>query len=199
MSYSTQCRNEVHGYKRFRRTSMYIEEKAQLVLNLNQVVSSMFPSEKSPQIVLEQLINLKRVVPYQFLLAIDADIEKIKILCKEDKEEFEKNASRTDLFPVCAIVRLMPAVYHSREFPYHINEAEAIAHTITYFCANRFRCAIHYPDVKTIYVEPNGDIETTYYPPDIVFGENSLIPSFEGSKEEVPSFTREDHYSFFRM
>lgn len=178
--------NLVPEYKRFQKTILYLKKSARSVNNLYQVFSSIFPDEKSCyQLVVDDLLHLKREVPYQFLFTINADVEKIKTLCMEDNEEFERNKERTDLSPRTVIVRLMPAVYQTRFFPYEMKEFEAIQYTLENFCESRFRCAINYPEFKTIYIEPDGEIHTIFYPPTLHFGLTLLTPSLDGSKEGV--------------
>jgi hypothetical protein len=190
MSHSNQCvqskHNRVPRYQRFQKTIVYLEKSAKSVENLSQIISTIFPDEKwSYQPLIEDLLHLRREVPYQFLSAIHASIEQIKALCIADNEEFERIKERRDLFPYRVIIRFIPAVYQSREFPYTMKERDAIQYILENLCEGRYRCAINYPELKTIYIEPNGEIETTFYPPTLHFGLTSLTPSQDGSNEGV--------------
>ena len=188
MSYTNQsCPakiNQVPGYKRFRRIIAYLEKRSQSVNNLSQVVFSLFPEEnKNSQQVLYELIHLMREIPYLFLSAIDADIEHIMALCGEDLKEFERNKERTDLYPQSVTLRYMPAVYQVRTFPFRMDEDKAVQYAIEHYCRNRFRCAINYPEFKTIYIEPDGKVDTVFYPPEIQDDTFSIIPSPDGREE----------------
>ncbi len=178
--------NYVPGYIRFGRTISYLKECASSVENITQGASPIFPDEKQMHSLrIEHLLHLKEELPYQFLSLIGADREKIEMLAKRDEVDFNRVVKRDDFIVNTVTVRLMSAVYQTRALPYAMAEKEAITYTLENFSKNRFRCAINFPDIKTIFIEIDGEVDVIYYPPTIDFGETSIIPSLDGSREGI--------------
>ncbi len=173
------------GYRRFRRTSAYLKSCALSVDDLSQVILSLFPHDlhRERSLILHQLLELKREIPRTFLSAIGADTARITGLCAEDLKEFEIWNSRGDLCPRSVTIRYMPAIYKRVSLPCRMGEHDAIRYTIEHYVCNRFRCAIDYPGLKTLFIEPEGSLDTVCYPPEITVTPCSLIPSYDGSRE----------------
>jgi hypothetical protein len=172
-------------YRRLRRTTAYLKSCVLSVDDLSQVLLSLFPHEpyRERSLILHQMLELKREIPRTFLSAIGAEADRITGLCAEDRKEFEIWSSRGDLCPRSVTIRYMPAVYKRVSLPCLMGEHDAIRYTIEHYVRERFRCAIDYPGLKTLFVEPDGSLDTVWYPPEITVTSCSLIPSYDGSKE----------------
>ncbi len=151
---------------------------------MDSFLKTLFLPEKIvPALLLEEIIALTRPVPTKFLTFIAADIKRIEELAKEDLEEFKIVSKRKDLRPQYATVRYMAAVYSSLALPSGLSEADAVIYLLDYCREKRFRCAITFRGFKSIFVEPDGDVSTIFYPPVLRMSEYSIIPDDSGYQE----------------
>jgi hypothetical protein len=124
--------------------------------------------------------NIKRDIPILYLKSIGVDLEVIEDLVKVDLEEFEK-VLEIPLFPTCGVIRYMACVYGTKEFESGTTEEEAIEILKEFTSIKRIRCCINYPYLKTIFVEPNGDVFYHYYRPSVKFTKNKLVLKKDGN------------------
>ena len=186
--------NRVSDYERFRNTKAFIRQQS---LNIpdNQRIT---PALKS---LLKRLgysrfdkfrknrmewDNLQRWVPLAYLAAIGADIEIIDYLVRLDQQEYDK-ALMIPLFPEYAVVRLMAAVYSQQCLPPATPEFEAIEILKKYSGEHGLRCCIKFPDIKTIWIEPDGNVHYSFYRPSFRVTKSWAIFSQDGKDVAVSS------------
>lgn len=176
--------NETPGYVRFEHVSRYLRTCASRNENLLELMTFLFPEElDSLQEVLEELLSCKREIPLLFLKSIEADIQEIYRLNASDFQNFENLKSTFSEKPKKLIIRYLAGVYQSLPIPEGMNEEEAIAYIKKHVAKGQFRCAINYPDFKTLYIERDDSVNVRYYPPCLELHDDCLIPSPDGSRE----------------
>jgi len=74
----------------------------------------------------------------------------------------------------------MAAVYATIEISPGTPEAEAVKMLQALCNKKRFRCCINYPELKTIWIEPDEDPQTGWYYPELSFTKDSAIFSRGG-------------------
>ena len=150
--------NKTQGYERFRNVSRYLRECLAKTDHLEQVMSFFFTEDDSNiSDYIDDLIAVRRNIPLVFLEGIGADINEIIRLNERDNEDFLQMKASFQGKPRYALIRYMATVYKSVAFPSEMNENDAIAYAQRYFCKKKFRCQINYPELKTIFIEPDGN------------------------------------------
>ena len=96
-----------------------------------------------------------------------------------DREEY-KQVLTIPRYTKYAIVRLMAAVYNNITIPAGLHEKEAREFLFDFMKGKRFRCCINYPELLSIFLEPDRSINTVYYPPSIRFTKKWAIPEKDG-------------------
>jgi len=168
--------NEVGSYKRFLHTKAYIQQKSAEHKDSGR-------NNPTIQVLMEKCgykkvekfrahrrewDNLERDIPLAYLRAIGVDLAVLKFTAKLDVEEYER-ALKSPLHPKCITVRWMAAVYSDFALPPETSETDAILFAQKFMREHKIelRCCIKYPDLKTIYIEPDGTVCTTYYRPSL--------------------------------
>lgn len=169
--------NQIEDYIRFRNLKLYIQSKSKLVSNSKELMSQAgygnYQKFKDHRI---QFDTCKRDIPLHYLKAIDIDLEIVKFCQELDMEEFQYTKDLKNLFPEYAIIRYMPAIYGNKEFPPNTGEDAAIEILRQFNKETKLRCAINYPDFKTIYFSEAGEkVTETYYPPLLKITKSKLV------------------------
>lgn len=185
--FSVRKINEISGFKRFRNTREYIRGLSSAIPDrlrpYPELVAlkqwSGYAKLDKFRIHRQEWDDLRRRVPLKYLEAIGADLEYVRRSVAADHEEYNL-ATKLPLFPRCAIQRLMPAVYVAIEIPPGTPEAEAV-NMLQILCnKKRFRCCINYPELKTIWIEPDCASVTSLYFPELSFTKDSALFSRGG-------------------
>jgi len=172
--FSSKQSNRVEGYERFRHAREYIREKSDswkdLGSNAEQMRELMLACgyndlEKFRKHRLEW-DNLERQVPIAYLDAVGVDLETLKLKVKLDHDEYQ-SVLGVPLYPRYGTIRYMGGVYGSFPFPDDAPEVDAVLMLQEYSRVNKRQCCINYPDVKSIWINPDGNVFTTYYEPAI--------------------------------
>ncbi len=119
-------------------------------------------------------------IPLTYLAAIHADLETLRFTEELDCDEFH-GAIEIPVFPRVAGFRVMAAVYSQLELPENTSEAEAIEILKRFSKEKGFRRFIPVRDLKTIFVEPNGEVFTQYYRPCLEITKTYVEASSDGS------------------
>ena len=179
--------NEIKNFRRFRNTRNYIKELSAVIQDrLRPYPELVALKQRSGYAKLDKFHlhrqewdALRRKIPLRYLEAIGANINDIKFAVEADKIEFN-NATSIPLFPRYAVQRAMAAVYITIEIPPGTPEAEAVNRLQALCNKKRFRCCINYPELKTIWIEPNEDPQTNWYYPELRLTKDSAIFSRGG-------------------
>ncbi len=179
--------NKVSDYERFRNTRSFIREKSLSISNNRwKDADSCELMKKCGYRNYHKLFDhridwndLRRWVPLVYLGAIGADLETIDYVVRLDQDEYDQ-ALRIPLFPKYAVVRIMPAIYSQQNLPPGTPEDEAIQIIKKYSLKNKLRCCIKIPDIKTIWIEPDGKDFVTYYRPSFRITKSWAIFSQDG-------------------
>ncbi|MFZ7133885.1 MAG: hypothetical protein ACOWWR_16175 [Eubacteriales bacterium] len=175
--------NTIEYYQRFRNCKAYIKEKSKVNPTTQELILA---SGYSPKKVSKfsdhrkEFDNLKQKIPKTYLNTIGVDKNTLFYLSELDREEFEQMKRSKELYPEYAIVRVMPAVYKNIRFHTDTHEEEAIRLLISYSAANKLRTCINYPELKSVYVEPDGSFNTIYYPPTLTETRCFIVPGING-------------------
>jgi len=169
-------------YEKFFHTASYIQKKSLLFdtstgKNEIQKLMDLCGYSKKQKFILhrKEWDRLERKIPKKYLEGIGADINTFHFTLDLDREEFER-ISRLPFFPDYATVRIMPGIFQSLTLPQGITEEEAIEIIKIYAKEKNIRCFINLPDIKSIRFEPDGMVQTFYFPPDIQENANWFIP-----------------------
>lgn len=81
-----------------------------------------------------------------------------------DFEEYEK-ALQILLYPKIATTYLGCEIFRNHNIPYGLAEDDAIEYLFRCMRETPVPCFIHYQEIKTVYLEPNGRIYLIFYPP----------------------------------
>jgi len=125
--------------------------------------------------------DLQRRIPLQYFDYINIDREILDYTLQLDLDEYHEILERPR-FPKYAIGRIMAAIYTNKRIPDGLTEKEAIDYLFDFMKKKRFRCCINYPELMTIYLEPDGRTNTVYYPPLLRITENCAIPDRGGNE-----------------
>lgn len=172
LPFSARAINRIEDYTRLFHTRTYLHQK-----------SAGYGNSDSNRIKIRELMyfcgyrdfekfclrrkewdNLNREVPRVYLRAISAEPEMIFFTVRVDQEEYRK-VLQVPRYPKAGIVRLMAGCYRDLKIPADTPEADAIIMMQKYSQKNKYQCCINYRDVITIWIEPDGEIQYTYYLP----------------------------------
>lgn len=181
--------NKIEDYDRFHNTKAYLKKKSgKLVYFKDQTDEIMELAEKCGYKKFNKFIEhrkewhrLIRKIPLSYLEQIGAKLDVIEFTVEVDQEEFEK-ALELPFYPEYATVRMMPSVYQSIKLPADLTEEEAIEYLKDYSSKEERICWIKLKDIKTIWVYPNGNVNTSYYKPDYEIENDYLTPTLSGRK-----------------
>lgn len=174
-------RNIVEGYKRFEATSRYLAQRLEATKRF-RLLYELAANEEVSSTQLESWVELTQRVPLLFLELIGAESPIIRSCLQQDRNSFDLLCER-EHFVRFVTVRYMATIYRSIVLPFEMSETMAIRYTNEHLSQGRFRCCIPFEGFKAIFIEPDGSIDTLYYPPSLTFGETELIPSCDGSEE----------------
>ena len=124
--------------------------------------------------------ELHRDVPLSYFTYIGIKKAVLLFTLELDYEEYKKVLD-IPLYPQFAVARVMAAVYQEKQFLETTPEAEAIEVLKVFSREKHKRCCINCPELKTIYVEPNGEVNIVYYPPAIKFTGKWALPNTNGN------------------
>jgi hypothetical protein len=110
---------------------------------------------------------MKMPFPRSYLNVIGVDWKVLEYIVELDQDAFYSEFEKPQL-PVRFTVRYFAALYGSRELGDCESEEEAIAIVKEFSRESGFRCCINYPQLKTIFIEPDGSINTILYKPTII-------------------------------
>ena len=179
--------NTVEDYECFYHTKSYIQQKSDLIKDdykNNEAIENLMlqMGYKNWIKFREHRIewdNLIRNIPLKYLKELDVDVDIIKLTIELDQQEYQ-DALQIPLYPKCAVIRYMAAVYGTFKFPRDTPENEAVVMIQDFQKKKRFRCCINFPTIKTIWLEPDGKISTSYYEPKIRYTKCWLMISENG-------------------
>lgn len=117
---------------------------------------------------LDEWLALVRPIPKTLLTGLGVDWDVLSFCYELDCENFQK-AIEIPRYPEHFVVRLIPGIYSTKDLPKGVSEEEAIE-IVKEYSSGRFRCLISYPQLLTIYIEPNGRVRRSYYKPEFVKG-----------------------------
>ena len=181
--------NTLDDYERFYHTRSYIQNQSSKYrdpsLKQNPVVLDLM--EKSGYRKLHKFRNHRKdwdnargKAPLGYLNAIGVDLKILESCVEADKWEYDR-ALHIPLFPRFVVVRYMAGIYGDMELPENTSEYAAIEMVKDYSREHGKRCCINYPELKTVWIEPNGDVNYSYYRPSIRFTKDRAIFGSDGS------------------
>lgn len=191
--FSATKSNSIGGYTRFKHTKAYIRQKTFFSGNRFKLM----PKEKQKLQRMMQALGFSKVdkfimvkqewdhlvrrvpLPYFDYIAVDRNI--LDYTLQLDLDEYHEILQKPR-YPKYAIVRIMAAIYTNKRIPEGLTEKEAIDYLFDFMKDKRFRCCLNYPELMTIYLEPDGRKQTIYYPPLLRITENSAIPERGGDE-----------------
>jgi hypothetical protein len=184
--------NSLDDYERFYHTKRYLG-------NLNPVKESNFKLSPTDTNTIKNMMNalgysninkfrtiknewdsLRRPIPLKYFDYIGADRNVLEFTLELDNEEYEQ-AIELPRYPRYAIVRRMAAIYKNIKIPSGLREEDARSYLFDLMAKNRLRCCINYPELLSIFLEPNGTVNYVYYPPEIRFGKKYAVPVKDGT------------------
>ena len=168
--------NSIDMYERLYHTKMYFKDKSELIPD------RMRPN---PQIALlmkkcgyvnftkfrahrKEWDNIERKIPLSYLDAIGADLESIKEKVRIDQDEYDR-VIKIPLFPRFATARLMACVYMDVKLPEGVSEGGAIEFLKTIKSDYPINHWICFPDIKTIFVDKDGNVSHLFHRPVVRF------------------------------
>ncbi|MBD3232638.1 MAG: hypothetical protein GF315_02830 [candidate division Zixibacteria bacterium] len=162
--------NHIDDYEFCRSTKIYLNQK-RAASNLDEIEimkESGYADLNKFRKHRELWHKLARDVPRGYLEALEVDYKILRFTIELDQESFEE-ALELELYPKTFIIRYMAAIYQTKDFGRKITEEEAVELVREISVKNKLRCCINYPSFKTIWIEPDNTITTTYYKPSIKF------------------------------
>lgn len=190
--FSARKINTIEEYERFFHAKRYIrsinpvkQTNFKITLHERTIIQEMMPvlgfSTMNKFITLKNEWDLfQRDIPLSYLDYIGVKRDVLTFTLELDREEYEQVLT-IPRYPQYAIVRLMAAVYKNIKIPADLHEKEAIEFLFDFMKGKRFRCCINYPELLSIFLEPERSINTVYYPPSIRFTKKCAIPHQDGS------------------
>ncbi|HUZ17835.1 MAG TPA: hypothetical protein VMV68_05575 [Spirochaetia bacterium] len=181
--------NRTTQYVRFYHTRAYLEQKSRCIpysiaLHHEEILSLMVKCgyrNRRPERFnahRRQWDQLERPIPRSYLAAIGADVEIMQFTAELDAEEYD-SVLEVPLSPRFATVRLMPAVYTRLELPEGIEETDAVSFVSELAQHQGRRCCIGFRDIKTIWIEANGEITYSFHRPQLRVTKSYVTPRNE--------------------
>jgi hypothetical protein len=176
--------NKVEDYKRFLHCKTYVSSKSAERTDEKTLMAECGYSVKNSlnkfRIHRNEWNNLERRIPLKYLSAIEVEIETLKFTLELDCEEFDR-ALEIPYYPRVVGFRVMAAVFSQFELEENTPEREAIEVTKRFAREKGFRSFIPVRDLKTIWVEPDGTVFTSYYRPCLEITKTYVEASSDGS------------------
>jgi hypothetical protein len=175
--------NAVAGYSRFRHVRTYVaqcstrhagkEASKRLMARVGYARYEKFIRRRAAWDA------LARPVPLAYLEAIGVDTDVMSVAGGADMEAY-REALAIPRFPRWAIVRYMPAIYGRVWLPPGATEQEAVRFLLGYSSRTGWQCCLSYPDLKAIYIRPDGDVSITHFPPVLLIQGGFLTTGMDG-------------------
>ena len=127
--------------------------------------------------------HVREPIPLRFLKAIEADLYVLETALALDISEFHELLGR-EIKPKVFVICNAPMFSKAVPFPAMANEKEAIAFARSTAMMRNTMCLIEYPLIKTIWIEPDGNIITRIYPPGMKRVGRSLRFLFMGDMDD---------------
>jgi hypothetical protein len=125
--------------------------------------------------------HLKRRIPLTYWDCIGVERSVVELTLEADREDYEA-ALRLPLHPTHATIRVAPAVYVNHRLPDGADEHEAVEYLVEKSKELGKSCCINYTGLKTVTVNRDGEVNTIYYPPQIVYTGSYAMPTSAGSE-----------------
>ena len=165
--FSVPQANRLDDYIRFRHTKAYIRSKSLLHPSGKEIMASIGYRSLGKFIVhRKEWDELTRRIPVKYFSAIGVDLYVLRFTLELDQQEFDL-ALELPFSPKSYGVRLQPTIYHTMDFPSHTTEEQAIHFLKDYSKNTHTYCFITVPDIKSVWVQPDGAVLTTLYRPEL--------------------------------
>ena len=173
--------NRLDDYIRFRHTKAYIRGKSLLHPSSKEIMASIgYRTLRKFTVHRKEWDELTGRIPVKYFSAIGVDLEVLRFTLELDQQEFDL-ALELPFSPKSYGIRLMPTVYHTMDFPSQTTEEQAIVILKDYSKNTRTYCFITVPDIKSVWVQPDGAVLTTLYRPELEIGKEWVKASDSGS------------------
>ncbi len=190
--------NESNHYTRFFHTKAYLSQKSRQVpysiaLHEDRVLRVMascgylFRRPEKFSAHRRQWDRLDRPIPRAYLTAIGVDVEVMRFAAELDAEEYEEMLLNP-LYPRYATMRIVPGIFSLLDLPEGINESEAVELMIDFARRRGRKCCIGFRDIKTIWIEPDGEVSYTFYRPILRVTRTHVIPANGPVEAEYPDY-----------
>ena len=123
--------------------------------------------------------TLQKKIPLDYLEYLEIDWSLVTHSLELDGEEY-RTALKIPRYPKTVFIRLLEEVFISEPLPGGLSEKEALAFIQYNIGENHLYHCINYPELLTIFIEPDGRAVTAYYPPEIVFTRKYAEPKPDG-------------------
>ncbi|MBD3168528.1 MAG: hypothetical protein GF307_03525 [candidate division Zixibacteria bacterium] len=107
---------------------------------------------------------MKMAFPRKYLDVIGVDWDVLEYVVELDQEAFHEEMDKPRI-PERFTVRYFAAFYGSRMIGECESEEQAIERVKAFSKDSNFRCCINYPQLKTVFIEPDGSIWANLYKP----------------------------------
>jgi hypothetical protein len=124
--------------------------------------------------------ELTERIPVKYFSAIGVDLDVLRFALELDQQEYDLALERP-FYPKSYGIRLKRTVYHTMEFPPQTTEEQAIQILKKYSKDKRTYCFITVPYIKSVWVQPDGAVFTTFYRPELEIGKEWVKASELGS------------------
>lgn len=177
--------NTVEGYEHYHHTLAYIDHQFRSFKGKSKDLLALCGYKSSRRFVtrMREWLTLRDPVPLRFLKAIEADLYVMETALALDIREFHELLAR-GLKPKVFVICNTPMFSRAVSFPGISNEKEAIAFARSTAVMRNTMCLIEYPLIKTIWIEPDGNITTRIYPPGMKRVGRSLRFFFMGDMDD---------------
>lgn len=188
--------NESNQYTRFFHTKAYLAQKSRQVpysiaLHEDRVLRVMascgylFRRPEKFSAHRRQWDRLDRPIPRAYLDAIGVDVKVMQFTAQLDAEEYEE-VLQHPLYPRYATIRVVPGIFSLLDLPQGIDESEAVRLMIDFARRRGRRCCIGFRDIKSIWIEPDGETSYTFYRPYLRVTKSHVIPANSPVESDYP-------------
>jgi len=172
---------KLSDYERFFHTKAYIKSKSNAFEDNKDLMRSCgYSNLRKFRFHRKAWDDLERPVPRKYLRAIGVNIDTLKFTIELDTEEYDK-ALQFPLSPAKALLRVMPAVFSTVQFPEGVTEEEAVCLLKGLSRKTGKYGFINYEKIKTTFAQPDGFVFTKFYKPLLRVTSDMVIASEDGS------------------
>jgi hypothetical protein len=175
--------NNVDAYTRFFHTRAYLRQRSDLFQGpeSNRVLMATVGYKKHRKFNerRRQWDVLARDIPLSYLEGIGASRDVLTLTAEADMAEF-RAALALPLIPKYGIERIIPGIYGTIVFPNFTSEAEAVTWLRVYSNRTQHECCISYPQLKAIFVKPDGRVAPQYFAPTLTSSKSFLLMKRDG-------------------